>query len=314
MAANAPTESDQWEIWRTGAASIMLLTAKASVGNLVLLSGLTLWLPARAQNVNIEVSDPRPVAKAVAMIERIYGMPVTYEDPITEHPSQLEDVTDSVSRDPDRKRRIVVQKRMTLHFAYHQRNSLPSLNGNPEQFKAETETAVADAVASVLAGYAEAGGRVTFVVRREEGAFHVVPETFVDPDGKIEPMPPTLDTKITIPAGQRSREALLQDICAALTERTGTRFAGVVNSGSMTLSTSISGEDIPAHTLISRLLAEIAAPVTREETSANASGEPRVRKVVVRESLGTLSWRLLYGAGSGYALNVHRVIMADEQP
>ena len=120
----------------------------------LLLSSLALCQPACSQSKTVEVADPRPVAKAVQMIEAIYGVPIYYEDPITVHPSQLEDVTEQVQRTPDPSHRVIVQKRSTLSFTYRPPVAGPSTVSGRSRTQAETETEVADALSSVLEGYA----------------------------------------------------------------------------------------------------------------------------------------------------------------
>jgi hypothetical protein len=60
---------------------------------------------------------------------------------------------------------------------------------------------------------------------------------------------------------------------------------------------------------LSQLLAELAAPVSEDEVFQLPGGEKETQHRILRESTGPLSWRLLYGFGSGYALNVHQVTL-----
>ena len=45
-------------------------------------------------------SDPRPVAKAAEQLERLYRVPITYEDPAYAYPGAIDDVTAAVRRGP----------------------------------------------------------------------------------------------------------------------------------------------------------------------------------------------------------------------
>ena len=171
---------------------------------------------ASAQSKTIEVTDSRPVAKAVEMLEEIYGLSITYEDPITIHESQLQDVTEQVQRIPDPSHRVIVQKDVSISFAYRPISSQSIAEDKTDQSQANTGMIVSDALSSVFAGYANAGGPVTFNVNEENGVFHVIPTNYLNKDGKIEQSTPILDTKITIDPKSRTRVQLLVEMWAVI--------------------------------------------------------------------------------------------------
>jgi hypothetical protein len=280
---------------------------------ILLSTGLGVCQSALAQTATVEITDPRPVAEAVQMLERIYGIPINYEDPIAVHESQLKDVTEEVQRTPDPSHRIIVQKSPTLSFAYKQPASLISTGGGVRQTQVDTEAAIADALSSVLQGYAVSGGPVTFTVAAEGGVFHLAPTNFLNKDGKLQQMVPVLDTKITILPKQRTAESLLNEICAALTKATGIQVrAGTVPMNLFLRSTTaISGTDVDARTLLARLLAELSTPISQDGVFDGPDGEKLTRKREAYER-APLSWRLLYGPGWGYSLNIHPVTVANK--
>jgi hypothetical protein len=190
--------------------------------NILLLSSLALCTLAYAQSKTVEVTEGKPIAKAVQMLETIYGVPITYEDTMIVNESQLEDITEKVQRTPDPSHRITGPKPITLSFTYKLPSSGPS-PGGLSQIKAENETRASEALSSVLDGYAAAGGPVTFNVTEEDGIFHVMATNFLNEEGKLQQITPLLDTKITILPGQRNRLKLFQDICQELTKATGTK-------------------------------------------------------------------------------------------
>jgi hypothetical protein len=277
--------------------------------NVLLLTCLTFCQLAYTQSKTVEVTDPRPVAKAIEQLEAIYGVPITYDDPVTVHESQLQDVTEQVQRTPNPSHRVIVQRESTLSFSYKPLFFGSSSGSGQQQTPNGIEAKVADALSSVLDGYANAGGPVTFTVTKEDGIFHVVPANFLNKDGKLQQMTPILDTKITILPKQRSRISLLQEICQALTEETGIQVDEGVGPYIMG-QTTISGSDVTARSLLDQLFAELAKSVLHETTVHGPDGQMIPYKTVDKGSL--LSWQLFYGPGFGYALNIHQVPPADK--
>src|SRR2546426_6553565 len=51
------------------------------------------------KKANLSVQDPRPLAKAIEILEEKYGFVITYEDPRYTHPSEITDVTEKDRRD-----------------------------------------------------------------------------------------------------------------------------------------------------------------------------------------------------------------------
>jgi hypothetical protein len=284
-----------------------------TTGALLLAAGLTLCQSALSQTKTEEVTDPRPVAEAVQMLERIYGIPITYEDPIAVNESQLQDVTEQVQRTPDPTHRVIVQKNLTLSFEYKPSASVITSGVEVRQTQGETEAAVADALSSVLDGYVVAGGPATFTVVAENGVFHVAPTNFLNKDGKLQLITPVLDTKITILPKQRTALSLLNEICEALTKASGIQVgAGTVPMNLfMRSTTAISGSDVAARSLLSRLLVQLATPISHNVVFDGPDGKKLTRKRDMYKSV-PLSWQLLYGPGWGYVLNIHPVIAANK--
>jgi len=285
--------------------------------NTLLLSSLVLCELAYAQSKTVTVTDGRPVAKAAEQLEAIYGIPITYDDPVAVHESQLQDVTEQVQRTPDSTHRVIVQKDLTLSFEYKLPPSTLSSTGEQEQTRQETEAAVADALSSILDGYKASGGPVTFKVTEGDGIFHVVPTNFLSKEGKLEQTTPILDTKITVLPKQRSRIQLLVEIGELLSKTTGTavglgQFPFNLGSNQAQAITEISGSDVTARSLLSQLLAEMGAPITKEVTFDDPDGQSVTRTRVVWKG-ATLSWHLFYGPGWGYMLNIHGVDSVAKQ-
>jgi len=281
---------------------------------LVLVSGLFLCQKVFCQNIEAEVKGPRPVEKAILMLEPAYGMAITYDDTLTVHPSLLEDLTDALRNpsaeptDTESQQRHLFQKSRAITFSYQRRSSLPSLNGDPQEFEQETRAAIRSALSSVLKGYAASGGPETFSVTEDAGGFHVFPINFLSESGELKTMAPILDTKITIVPKQRSRMELLEEICQAVTAGTGINVGvGTVSPNLMRTATSISGTDQPVRSLLTRLMAELKPTGVVVE----ANGTKKVF-ILPEGTDGPFSWSLLYGPGWGYALNIDHVVLKAE--
>ncbi|MGD0829694.1 MAG: hypothetical protein ABR907_02040 [Terracidiphilus sp.] len=282
----------------------------------LLLAILGFCQPAFSQTRILEVTDGHPVAKAIDLLEGIYGVPITYEDTITVNESQMDDITEKDSRTPDLSRRVMRIKAKTISFAYKLPSSGASRGVNIGQTQTETESNVDDALSSVLDSYAAAGGLVTFSVTKENGVFHVIATNFLNRDGKLQQLTPLLDTKITILQKRRTRIALFREICQSLSEAAGNDvdIMDFPFNGSATQAqtlTTISGSDVPARFLLSQLTEELAAPISLDSTIHIPGGETqRLNRVVYGG--GPISWRLFYSPDWGYTLHLRKIMPANQ--
>ena len=87
----------------------------------------------------VQVVDPRPLAAVIAELEKRHGRVVTYEDPIRVHPSDIADITATVSRER-RKGPVLIPKGGAFTFSYDQPKDesdssiAPMLNSLVEQY------------------------------------------------------------------------------------------------------------------------------------------------------------------------------------
>jgi hypothetical protein len=283
--------------------------------NILFFSCLALCQMAYTQSKTVDVTDPRPVANAVEQLEKIYGWPITYEDPIYVHESQLHDVTEQVQHTSNPSYRTIIPKDIALSFSYKPPSSGPSQRDEQQQTQSDTEVAVFDALKSVLDGYAAAGGSVTFTITEENGVFHVVPTNYLNKEGKVQQMTPILDTKITILSKQRTAADLLSEICQTLTQTTGIQIGvGMIPFKLfMRHTTTLSGSNVTARSLLSQLLAEAGAPITRDVTLDGPDDQRFTQNRVVWKG-ASLSWQLFYGPppDGSYALNIRGVTLVNK--
>ena len=236
----------------------------------VLLPGLAFGAERR---LTIVIEDPRPVARAVELLESRHGWTITYEDPPWASVAEVSDVTGKVRTDVRTQGeatlpRVLVPRGGPLSFAYE----VPAdLSGRVSVLESAIETSSA------------VGNPGRFEVRQLGDVTMVVPTAVVQLDGTEVPYSPILDTAIAIPAGERTALDALEYICNTLAKmRGGTIVVGTV----------------PV----------VALAKTEIEW---ASGSKSAREVIL-ETLRQVgvgySWQLFYDPGlEWFVLNVHRV-------
>ena len=248
----------------------------------VVVVATTLTAGSSRQDLNKErlsVDDPRPVATAAEMLERKYGWIVTYEDPPYAHESDLVDVTNKVRRDLDKYKpgqapRVFVPKGGKLELEY----DIDAVTKKP--------VAADVVVQQLLDTYAATNGIPgAFRLERDGQRLHIIGALAKDKNGVLTSHQSVLDTVITLPPQKRNGMKLLEDVCAAVSQSSGTRVL---------IATA------PTNLLF------------RYETEAGAKDQ-KARAFLVNEvdrmtGQARLSWRLLYSAEmKTYYLNMHVV-------
>jgi len=253
------------------------------IRNLLLLFLLAFSATVHAQSKSKVVSDPRPVAKAVAQLETLYGFPVTYEDPPYVHDSEITDVTDKVQSAQHNGKRVLIPKGGTFTFTF----DLPAAGAYPGGGLLLSDAAAKDVIVNMLKSYAATRNGDMFNVTRSGRLFHVVPTHFIDRSGKSEPLAPLLSTELIVSPRSRTAGDLVSEICRLLSLATG-RSVVVGNVPSSLLAnhpTTITASREPARAILSRLLQEFDVP---------------------------LSWQLFYDPGLHlYVLNIHAVTLSN---
>jgi hypothetical protein len=271
----------------------------ASTKSTLLIFGLVLCQLGNAQSKTAEITDGRPILKAINMLESIYDVPISFEDSRYVNDRLLVDITAQVQRTPNPSHKIMGLKTRTLSYTYQLPPVPPHTVNGWRQTRQEREAKTADALQSILEGYAAAGGQESFSVTKEAELFRVTANNFVNADGQLRKLPPILDTKITILPGHRTRKVLLNAICQAISKASGTHV-GIwnfpYNSGSIQIQglTDISGTDVPARSLLGQLLAEM-------DTQTSTKYE-----------LWNTAWIVGGGANADYLLTFHHVIQKDK--
>ena len=236
---------------------------------------ITLGLSAnRSGNVQSKISLPiesgRPVADGVRALESACGCAITYEDPLYVHPSEINDVTESVRRDldkypPGKAPRVLVPKGGSLNLEY-----------DPALLKSDPARVVRDLVAA----NASQRNPGRFRVLKDGQIIHVIPTAFKNRKGVLTRQASVLDAVISPPSLTKSLYQMLREICAEISKATNTHIVvgGFPLNGLVSYRQSLPSKPLRARDLLTRLLG------------------PRQ------------SWQLFYGPGERmYALNIHSV-------
>lgn len=218
----------------------------------------------------------RPLAEAIEMLEAKYSFVITYEDPRYVHASEIEDVTEKVSRNldkfaPGKAPRVLVPKGGTLSFDYDE-----ALTAKPDDRLI--------LVQQLIDANSAQGNAGRFRVEQQGPFIHVIPTAIKNVRGKVVPQASVLDAVISIPRAQRHGMETLEAICEAVSQVSGTR----VVSGTVPINLFFRYRD--------------------EEGITRAPAREALAKFLAKVGRAPLSWQLLYDPGlKMYALNVHQV-------
>jgi hypothetical protein len=157
----------------------------------------------------LNIDDPRPVAKAAEELVARYGYVITYEDPPFSYEGDLRDVTTQVRRDLDRYSpgkapKVLVPRGGTLTV------SLPSSASG-----VSTQT-MASALGQLVRAHSsrDQGGR--FRVVQVGDIFHIVPYEIKDRNGNWIAQNSILDSPISLPIEDRTEVGMLDAVVTAV--------------------------------------------------------------------------------------------------
>jgi hypothetical protein len=228
------------------------------------------------QVVNLSVDDPRPVAKALGILEAQYGWIATYEDPPYIHQGDIQDVTEHVRKDLDKypkgkAPRVIGPKGGQININYIL-NSQTGKPDNPVQL-----------IQQILDDHATRGNPGVFRLMQTGQIFHVVPAMVKNSQGQWVAQRSVLDARIRFPEEDRDGLETLTILSAAVSQATQTELV---------LGTS------PINFFF-------------HYRSRDGAANETARDVLVRFLQATntkFSWRLFYGPGEKqYVLNIHSI-------
>lgn len=217
------------------------------------------------------VNQPRPVAFALRQIEEQFGYIVTYEDTAYLHPADIVDLTDIVSRDPKRAKRILGMRSGTIVTTVR----APA---------GHRSTQVRSVLDDVLAVSRRNGNTGDFRVIEADGALHVVPISAKGENGSLVPYQSPLEVPVTLEGRDESALQFIHRFTDAVSYRSGRKIrVGVLPLGRFDRTRlRIDAFEETARTVAWRMLKEMG---------------------------GDLTWQLLCSVGekSSCALNIYPV-------
>lgn len=247
----------------------------------VALSGCAATAAENTQAVSVE--NPRPVAAAIQQIEKMYNVPITYEDA-----------------------RYVNDSEMAINEQGHSVIKTRSVTFTPQTLPSDAaldirKQSARSAVADVLRSYNVSRGAEMFTVTDDGEGLHVTPLRFVGKFGSMENASPLLETPISLSPSVRTAAQAVREIAQAISASTGRPVgAGTLPSLFARHTTTIAASNEPARVVLERLFQEM--PLGYESKPNKAGGSHIVPGA-------TLSWRLLcgYETSPECSLNIHVV-------
>jgi hypothetical protein len=202
------------------------------------------------QNVSINVDDPRPLASAIAALEKRFGWTVTYEEGPWLCADDARDVTASVrmAQGPT-KRPVLVPRGGPYTFA--------------RSFAREDGLSAANVLDKLLEDYRSTAYPGVFELARTGDLFHVVRSMSKNREGTLERQRPLLDTPVNVPDANRTAAAMTGAIVAAVGRATATRLDAVYPP-SLFHQVQVSGgaTNVTARTALVRVLQETGAKLS----------------------------------------------------
>ena len=234
------------------------------------------WLYGQAQReATIEVNDPRPLAKAIEVVEQRFGQPITYEDSQVENANEIDDVTGAVRRDGNLNKRVLIPRGGPFMFRYVS----PSDSSNPTEFV----SILLPSLVATYHSYNNVGYPGRYAVLQRGDVFHIVPTGFRDKGGQDIIRGSVLESSISIPGATRTADEMIRKVLRLVTHTTG-----------ITVELGIAPVNLLRGTTVNEgATREVARDVLLRTLSATGR---------------TLSWQLFYGPDTKtYAFNVHIV-------
>lgn len=195
-----------------------------------------------ARTETLSVNDPRPLAEAADQLQKRFGVPITYEDPPYLHSSEIVDLRfEPVESHVDRDHPTWIPRFGRIELTY-------VVSGGEHRIDD-----LAAAIEQAIQVHASNGNAGTFRLEREREALSLIPVAAKGEDGRLAPIKPVLDTEISLPAGARPGEELLELIMAELNRKSGFKIKHGWAVGITHAVESTRGSE-PARSALRRLL------------------------------------------------------------
>jgi hypothetical protein len=151
-----------------------------------------------------QVEDTRPLSKAADLLELKYGLQINYEDPIYQFPGEWQDTGVQGKSSPGLPVATLAWSNAVLSPARRLPDPAAVIQNLIDQHKAASHP-----------------GEFKLVAR--EGQYFILPNRVRDASGQWIPATSPMDTRITLPAADRTAADFVKQFCDTLSQSTGIR-------------------------------------------------------------------------------------------
>jgi hypothetical protein len=210
------------------------------------------WVSVFGQTPNpltLNISDPRPLARAAEQLQQVFGVPINYEDPRYEHSDDVVDVTNDVARNAPAGTRVIVPRGGGVKVSVE----VPAVTNNPARSAADFQ----NALSSVLQAYTSAGYATEYQAESVNGMLYITPKRMRMAVGGNARVESVMLTPITFSFQERSGAETLDLIVEALSKTCGYKVqVGVAPVGALLQTRLALGASAqPARDVLARLFA-----------------------------------------------------------
>jgi hypothetical protein len=246
-------------------------------------------LRGQVKTISLTVKGPRPLADMAQQLERLSGVPISFEDVRYENASDVEDVTESVVKPQYRAPNRTAAPIRVLS----PRGGELSLSLEVEAGGTNRPRDLHTALTGALDAYAAKGFPGRYAVKQDGGIFIISPAGVRDAGGSMIPAKSILEALVTFAPVPRSAAETLELILAEVSRTSGFQVdVGTIPlNGFIPRIVTVGAWREPAKSVLLRLFANVA-----------------LAKTATGESATVLSYRLFFDPGLRcYALNIHVV-------
>jgi hypothetical protein len=168
----------------------------------------------------IQVTDPRPLAAALEVLEKKHGLAITYEDTVYSAPSDISDA--AIQPVTGKIVRIHVPKGGTFNFKYMTENGAPKEDSQALLRRMLTEYGdLGNPTFTLQEHVFERGPRWHFPDNLHLSEWHVIPVKMRDKNGQLVQQPALLDNIVSVQQQRGTSGRALGEICQQLTALSG---------------------------------------------------------------------------------------------
>lgn len=237
--------------------------------------GVVLSVFAFNANCQVTTGTPGPLVQAADLLERMYGKPVTYEDPVLLWKGDTEPVPFAKGY---------------FGMVPLRRSFLMPVEADPGV------TPVLDLALlnKVIDAYQKQINEARFMVSESAWGFHLIPLQVEGVDERS-----LLDVSITVPSAKRTPAEHLREICSAVTDATGVRL----EDPAMYVNERFTPSNVKVKKAYRFIVPEDYEKISFEWGASSLSARQAILSLFEHSST-TLTWRLLCDPGTFCVFNV----------